>query len=77
LPIYSYNEGVRNKNDTKGKKMKDVKLDRDWIKIVKHLRAKGFGPLEAENEATRCLNEIDEEYENNFSKLNKLNNLWK
>lgn len=57
--------------------MKDVKLDRDWIKIVKHLRAKGFGPLEAENEATRCLNEIDEEYENNFSKLNKLNNLWK
>ena len=41
-----------------------------------HLRAKGLGPLEAENEATRCLKEIDEEYDNNFSHLNKMNGMW-
>jgi hypothetical protein len=52
-------------------------MDKDWIKLVKHFRAKGFGSLEAENEATRCLKEIDEKYDNNFSNLNKLNNLWK
>ena len=57
--------------------MKDLKMDKDWIRIVKYLRAKGLGPLEAENEATRCLKEIDETYDNNFSNLNKLNNLWK
>lgn len=56
--------------------MKDLKMDKDWIKIVKHLRAKGLGPLEAENEATRCLKEIDEEYDNNFSHLNKMNGMW-
>jgi hypothetical protein len=60
----------------KGKKMTDLKMDKDWIKIVKHLRAKGLGPLEAENEATRCLKEIDEEYDNNFSHLNKMNGMW-
>ena len=62
--------------EEKEKEMKDFKLDKDWIKIVKHLRAKGLGPLEAENEATRCLKEIDEEYDNNFSHLNKMNGMW-
>ena len=50
-------------------------------KIIKHLKAKGLGPLEAEKEAARCLKEIEknelkkahEEYTEN---LNKLKNLW-
>ena len=62
--------------EAKEKKMKNFKMDKDWIKIVKQLRAKGLGPLEAENEATRCLKEIDEEYENNFTNLNKMKNMW-
>ena len=57
------------------------KTKEDWIKIIKHLKAKGFRGVRAEKEAARCLKEIEkndlkkahEEYTEN---LDKLKNLW-
>jgi|TARA_R110000824_G_C15154694_1_gene671357 hypothetical protein len=57
------------------------KTKEDWIKIINHLKAKGFRGIKAEKEAARCLKEIEKndlkkahkEYTDN---LDKLKNLW-
>lgn len=62
-------------------KQVDFIVEEKKEKIIKHLKAKGLGPLEAEKEAARCLKEIEKnelkkawvEYTEN---LDKLKNLW-
>ena len=77
-----YNTDMLNEKEKKmNLEERSQKTKEDWIKILNHLKAKGFRGIKAEKEAARCLKEIEKndlkkahkEYTEN---LDKLKNLW-
>jgi geranylgeranyl pyrophosphate synthase len=79
--VYFVVEEKKEKEKKMNLEERSQKTKEDWIKILNHLKAKGFRGIKAEKEAARCLKEIEknelkkahEEYTEN---LNKLKNLW-
>ena len=79
--VYFVVEEKKEKEKKMNLEERSQKTKEDWIKILNHLKAKGFRGIKAEKEAARCLKEIEKnelkkawvEYTEN---LDKLKNLW-
>ena len=83
--VYFVVEEAKEKEKKMNLEKRSQKTKEDWIKIINHLKAKGFRGIKAEKEAARCLKEIEKnEALNDLKKahkvyienLDKLKNLW-